>query len=146
MIKASKPFSSSEWFKVKLSGFDPESGGVNGKRFTECSRCSAIAVVACNKTFVVSFFTTNSSVIAFSNDKDVVGGNFVVDGHVVMGDGGVRVQVQVVSSGQGSVSVEILRPQYVFIIGIFARVNSWTGFVAIVVSNASFKISNSSSV
>ena len=44
------------------------------------------------------------------------------------------------------VSVEILRPQYEFIVGMFARVNTWLGFVAIVVSNASFKISNSSSV
>ena len=121
-------------------------GPESGKRFTDCSSCSAIAAVACNKTFVVSTLTTNSSVIAFSNGKDVVGGNFVVDDHIGVGDGGDLVRIEVVPSDPGSVSVEILRPQYVFIIGIFARVNSWAGFVAIVVSNASFKISNSSSV
>ena len=133
MIRASKPFSwPSEWFKVKFSGLGPESGSGLGSRFSNCSSCSAIAVIACNKTF--------SSVIALSNDKGVVGGNFVVDVGVV----GVKVDVG--TSDSGLVSVEILRPQCEFIVGMFARVNSWTAFVAIVVSNASFKISNSSSV
>ena len=132
MIRASKPFSSPEWFTVKLSGLGSESGSGLGSRFSNCSSCSAIAVIACNKTF--------SSVIAFSNDKGVVAGNFIVGGR------GVGVKVEVVPSDSGSVSVEILRPQYEFIVGMFARVNTWLGFVAIVVSNASFKISNSSSV
>ena len=138
MIRASKPFSSPEWFTVKLSGLGPESGSGLGSRFSNCSSCSAIAVIACNKTF--------SSVIAFSNDKGVVAGNFIVNGNAVVGDRGVGVQVEVGPSDPGSVSVEILRPQCEFIVGRFARVNSWTAFVAIVVSNASFKISNSSSV
>ena len=137
MTRASKPFSwPSEWFKVKFSGLGPESGSGLGSRFSNCSSCSAIAVIACNKTF--------SSVIALSNDKGVVGGNFV--GHVVVDGGGVGVKVEVGPSDPVSVSVEILRPQCEFIVGMFARVNSWTAFVAIVVSNASFKISNSSSV
>ena len=66
--------------------------------------------------------------------------------HVVVGGRGVGVQVEVGPSDPGSVSVEIFRPQYAFIIGIFARVKSWTGLVAIVVPDVSFTISNSSSV
>ena len=67
-------------------------------------------------------------------------------GGPLVGGRGVGVQVEVGPSDPGSVSVEIFRPQYAFIIGIFARVNSWTGFVAIVVPDVSFIFSNSSSV
>ena len=139
MIRVFKPYRSRETVEEPLT---------EGSSCSSCSddsaKVSALAVVAFNSSLIL-IVAKSSSPVAFSN-SNVVGGNFVVEGHVVVGGRGVGVQAEVGPSDPGSVLVEISRPQYAFIIGIFARVNSWTGFVAIVVPDISFSISNSSSV
>ena len=109
MIRVFKPFTGSEWFTIYRSRETVGEPFDEGSSGSSCSDDSAEAIVACNTIFVVLTFTKNSPV-GFSN-SNVVGGNFVVEGHVVVDGQGVGVQAEVGPSDPGLDLGEISRPQ-----------------------------------